>query len=530
MFKLRDYQQEAIDATLEYFETHKGNPLVVMPTGSGKSICIAGLIKQILDEFQDVRIVVVTHVKELVKQDFDTMSRFWPESTWRTGICSAGLSRRDTRAQILFAGIQTIAKRSAQVGHIDLLIIDEAHRLPKTGEGMYRRFIADSLEVNDKMRVVGFTATPYRTDSGLLTKGKDKIFTSVCYDAKIEKLVDDGWLSPFTTKISSTQYDISGITTKGGDFDQVQLARMLTESEMVTSQAIDEIVVEGESRKQWLLFCGSVEQSKQAREMLRVHGICAESVDGELDRGTRDRLISQYRSGGIRALTSVNVLTTGFDVPSVDLIAMLRPTKSPGLYVQIIGRGSRLAPGKKDCLVLDFGGNIARHGPINNVSVPVRKGKGDAPIKMCPRCLFEEVPAGSLECPECSFQFPPREIELETRSQLEVIQKKTPEKWFNVTDVRYRRHHKEGKPDSMRVIYYAGLGEIASEWICLEHEGFARSKAFRWMEERMSGDEAFPPCDIETAIEQGPLIFKKPSRIMVEKEGRYRKVAGYDFV
>jgi DNA repair protein RadD len=188
---LRPYQRAAIEALYDYFSASSGNPLVVMPTGTGKSLCIAGFTREAIAAYGDTRVLILTHVKELIQQNFMTMLRAWPEAP--AGIYSAGLSRRDIHAQILFAGIQSIHRHARQVQRCDLVLIDEAHLLGRGDSGMYRSFLAQLNEINaGLLKVVGFTATPYRLDSGMLHEGKDRLFTDIAFQVPVLEMIQQG--------------------------------------------------------------------------------------------------------------------------------------------------------------------------------------------------------------------------------------------------------------------------------------------------------------------------------------------------
>lgn len=330
--QLRDYQEEAVDSAFDYFERRSGDPLIVAPTGAGKSVIIAGIIKEAMRKYRGTRVIVCTHVQELVEQNAQKMRVMCPEFSSSIGVYSAGLNMRDTTQAIVFAGIQSIYRRARALGHRDLIIVDEAHMIPKHDGGMYRRFIRDSRIVNENVRVLGMTATPFRTDSGLLTKGSDKLFTSVCYDVDIVRLVDEGYLSPLTTEHGAVQYDTTGVQVRGGEFLQSQLARVLSESEDVTRDALADVQRRGADRKSWVVFCASVAQAELSLEILQESGVSSALITGTTDKVERAATIAKFKRGEIKCLVNVNVLTTGFDAPQIDLIALLRPTKSPVLY------------------------------------------------------------------------------------------------------------------------------------------------------------------------------------------------------
>lgn len=366
MIALRPYQRDALKALLACWTDDAANPLVAMATGTGKTVVIATLVRELILRFPHLRVLMLVHVKELIEQNARTLRQAWPQAP--LGINCAGLGRRNFSAQILYAGIQSVFRHDAHsLCARDLVVIDEAHLVPRTGEGMYRRLIEKLRARAPGMRVAGFTATPYRIDSGRLDRGDGRLFDRMVYRYDIDEGVRDGWLAPLIVTQGSSEIDVSGVECRGGEFVASALADAADKRSLV-AHAADEMTARGASRRAWLVFCAGVDHAVHTRNALRARGIACETVSGVTPKAERDRIVSAYRQGALRCLTSANLLTTGFDVPQVDLIAMLRPTLSPGLYVQTIGRGTRLAKGKTDCLVLDFAGNARRHGPVEAIS------------------------------------------------------------------------------------------------------------------------------------------------------------------
>jgi DNA repair protein RadD len=530
MMELRSYQRGAIDALYDYFGQHTGNPLVVMPTGTGKSVVIAGFIREALATYPDTRILMLTHVKELIAQNFQALLRVWPQAP--AGIYSAGLSRRDIHAQILFAGIQSIHRHASRVQRCDLVIIDEAHLLGRTDGSMYRAFLDELSRINAGMlKVVGFTATPYRLDSGLLHKGKDRIFTGIAYQVPVLDMIQQGYLCPVVPKQTTTQLDISSVGTRGGEFIAGQLEAAV-DREDVTNAAVAEIVRHGEGRGSWLVFCSGVAHAKHVRDAIREHGVSCETVTGDTPAGERDGILAAFKAGRLRCVTNANVLTTGFDAPGTDLVALLRPTKSVGLYVQMVGRGTRLAPGKDDCLVLDFAGNTARHGPIDTVDgnqSEKGEGEGEAPIKICPTCQTINHAAVRI-CVGCGFEFPPPVVKVAPQAATNaLLSTQIQPEWCEVTAVSYARHEKPGKPASLRVTYQCGLTRH-SEWVCFEHTGYARQRAEAWWRRRFFDQHDPVPPDVESALMTGQTgMLREPIAIQVKPVGQYVEIVGVRF-
>lgn len=523
MLNLRPYQREAVDSITAYFEENAGNPLVVIPTAGGKSLVIATFVQEALEAWPDTRILILTHVKELIAQNHAELMGHWPQAP--AGIYSAGLKRREIKSQILFAGIQSIHRRACDLQKVDLVLVDEAHLIPRSADTMYGRFLSQLREINPYIKIIGFTATPFRLDSGMLHEGEDAVFSDIAYDANIVTLIDQGFLCPPTSVSATAQIDTRGVGTRGGEFIAAALEAKATEPAVVEG-VVKEIVQHGADRRGWLVFGVGKLHGDMLLAELQSYGIRAAAIYGDTPNEERDRLIQEFKDQKLRALVSVGVLTTGFNARHVDLVAVVRPTKSTGLWIQIVGRGTRLFPGKTDCLVLDFGGNIRRHGPIDRPVVRKQggDGSGEAPMKLCPSC-GEENFIQALICVGCGHEFEPPERMVETAaSDLPLLSGLAPPKdeWLSVEDVRYAIHKKDGKPPSLRVTYECGF-QRHSEWVCLEHDGYARTKAIRWWQNRAPGIAV--PDTVEQAMEEVERL-RTPTEIKVRPEGKYTRIVG----
>lgn len=518
--QLRPYQSESIEAVFEFWNENAGNCLIDLPTGTGKSVVVAETCRRCL-AWPGTKILVVTHVRELVRQNYDELMGLWPDAP--AGINSAGLGRRETSAAITFCSIQSVYKQAHKFDRVDIILIDEAHLIPRKDSTTYRRFLRDLRTINPYIKVVGLTATPYRLDSGRLDQGDDRMFDAIAYSYNIRDAISAGYLSPLITKDTDLHLDTSGVGTRGGEFIPSEL-QSAVDTEAANNAAVKEAIEYGRDRASWLFFCSGVEHARNIRDTIRRHGYSCETIDAKTPKVERDDIIARFKRGEIRALASMNVLTTGFNATGVDLIALLRPTKSAGLYVQMIGRGTRLHPGKKNCIILDFAGNIARFGPVDTIGVDnKRKGDepGEAPIKTCPECA-SVVHAAIRECPDCGFEFPKNEVKVEqTASALPILSTQQKPTWLRVDGITYSIHRKLGAPNSLKVSYRCGLATYM-EWVCLEHEGFARTKAQNWWLRR-SGNQPVPDR-IEGAISRtGELT--EPAEILVRQNGKYHEVS-----
>jgi len=554
--KFRPYQWDAVCAIWEYFKSGKtGNPIVAMPTGTGKSLVIGGFVRTVFDAFPNQRVMVLTHVKELIEQNHEKLMAIWP--TAPAGIYSSGLGRRDLYNNITFAGIASVAKRAEEFGHIDLIVIDEAHLVSPHDDTMYQAFIQALLAYNPHLKVIGLTATPYRLGHGQIIE-KGSLFTDVCYDIttldEFNKLIQEGYLAPLVPKRTDLMLNVDGVHKRGGEFIAKELQQAVDKFEL-TEAAIKEALEVGADRKCWLVFTAGVEHAIHTAEILNMLGVPAKAVhssnkDHKMTDGERDEAIAQFKRGELRALVGNNIFTTGFDHPPIDMIIMLRPTSSPGLWVQMLGRGTRplYADGfdldtidgrlaaiahseKQDCMVLDFGGNTKRLGPINDPVLPPRKGKkkGDAPIKLCEGITVDNkvcntwVHASARHCPQCGNEFKFQTKLKQGAGTDELIKGDLPVvEEFKVDHITYSEHTKMDKPPMMKVSYYCGF-HMYNEYVCFEHEGYAQHKAKRWWSER--SEMPFPRSTAE-GIEFSDKL-AAPTSLRVWTNKKYPEIMAY---
>lgn len=486
--KARYYQSEAVNSIWEYFYSKQGNPVVAMPTGTGKSVVIALFLESAFRAYPNQRIMVLTHVKELIEQNHSKLMSVWP--TAPAGIYSAGLKRKEAYYPITFAGIGSVARKPHLFGRVDLVIIDEAHLVSPDQETQYQSFLAELKQANPYLKVIGLTATPWRLGHGRITD--DGIFTDLCYDITtmeaFNRLVAEGYLCPLIPKATATSLDTEGVHIRGREFVQGEL-QLAVDKEEVTYQALLETMECGAERKHWLIFASGVQHAENICAMLNSLGVSAVCIHSKMPEAQRDQAIVDFKAGKYRAAVNNNVLTTGFDFPAIDLIVMLRPTMSPVLWVQMLGRGTRpfscVEYAKENCLVLDFAGNTKRLGPINDPVVPRKKGEGggEAPVKECTSCgTLNHTKA--VRCVFCDAEFSFAVKITAEASTNELLRGDLPVvELFKVDHITYSRHMKVGSAPSIRVQYYSGL-KVFNEFVALEHGGFPARKAREWWRER----------------------------------------------
>lgn len=527
---LRDYQEECVQAHYDWFARNaEGNPLFVVPTGGGKSLIIAEFIRRTLKAWPSTRMLVLTHVKELIGQNYEEFCKHWggDDVFAPAGIYSAGIGRRDTRDRVLFAGIQSVFNKAHTLGHFDLVLIDEAHLVPKKGMGRYRTYIEAIREINPAVRICGYTATHYRLDGGWLHKGKDPLFTAVAYEVKVELLIEKGYLAPLVAKKPEHVIDTTNIESSSGDFKLGQLEEAATDGDSVEA-AIAESVTIGrqQGRRHWLVFAIGLKHAKQVMSELDKHGIEAKCVFGNTPKEERTEIVESFRMGKLPALVNVGVLTTGFNAPRLDMMIIMRPTQSAALYVQMMGRGMRTFPGKENCLVLDYGENVERHGPINRVKPKKAEASevGPPPMKICPQCS-SIILLGVKTCPDCGFEWPEADMAREherVASYLSPVDMDAGKpRILRVSSMFFRRHEKDGKPDTLRVDFMCGMKTV-TDWVCLEHDGYAAKKAVKWW--IRFGGKAPAPMTVTEALARQDEI-SKPTSVEVVDDGDYERIS-----
>lgn len=542
--ELRPYQSDAVEAVYRHLREKENNPCVVLPTGTGKSVVIAKIVRDAVMNWSG-RVLILAHVKELLEQNAGKIRQLCPDIPM--GIFSAGLKSRDTRESVIVAGIQSVYDKACDLGAFDLAIIDEAHLIAPDGDGMYRTFLSDMRVVNPNVRLIGLTATPYRLKGGLICQ-PGNLLNEVCYEAGLKEMIVQGYLSPLVSKAGRAAAKLGDLHIRGGEFiaDEVEAAM---DREELVSAACREIVELNRNRKSVLIFTTSVEHCRHVVEKIAGYsGMECGMVTGGTPPGERAELIARFKGDlvpddffsfkkPLKFLANVNVLTTGFDAPNTDCVVLLRPTNSAGLLVQMAGRGTRLSPetGKTDCLVLDYGENILRHGPLDMIAVRDKTpGGGDAPAKTCPECLAL-IHAAYRTCPDCGYEFPePERSNLkQSASTAGVLSGQIDYTDYEVSEVFYAVHEKRyadpGTPKTVRVDYRIGFNEFKSEWLCPEHTGYARDKFVKWWRERCAIGAPIPSTAHEATALAQQGVLAEPESITVKSVAgeKFDRVTGW---
>ncbi len=487
---LRSYQKEAIAAVHNHICTKQSNPCVVLPTGSGKSVVMAAIIQEWKQESPHLRGCILAHRQELVVQNAEKLQIYFDQAGLqeKIGLFCAGLKQKDYNASITFASIDSIFRNSGDFAPYDFIFVDESHRIPPAGEGKYRTFIEGCRRFSSELRVVGWTATPFRMGCGPICH-RDHILNEICYEAGITDLINQGYLCPLRSKVSEPNYDKNEIRRNhGGDYINKSMNEVAGNEKIVRAavrEAVD--ILNLEERRSIIFFCISLKHCELIFRELLLNGIYAPQITGKTKSSKRASILSGLRDGRIRAICNVGVLTEGFDAPCIDAIVLLRPTLSAGLFAQMVGRGLRPHGNKKNCLVLDFANCIDEHGPIDLVGIENQY----VAMAVCSLCR-ESFSRAARVCPSCGWEIPKQEIERigtvegERRMHNEKASKRSilsnePET-FKVDGVKVNRHKKASSPDSIRIQFRCGLATFRY-WVCLDHEGKAGEIAQKWWKE-----------------------------------------------
>jgi len=539
----RWYQEEAEYSIFDYFQKGQtGNPVVAMPTGTGKSVVIANFIERIFKSWPNQRIMMLTHVKELIEQNAEKLISIWP--TAPLGICSAGLKSRDTIMPIIFGGVQSVAPaikkalltndgRPSHMQHFgfrDLLLIDECHLLGPAEDSQYAYIINELLKINPRLKVIGFTATPYRMKQGMITDGG--FFTDLCYDItdveSFDRLIAEGFLSPLIARRTKTEIDVSSVGLTGGDFNAKQLEAAVDQDDIVAS-AVREMMDIAHDRSTWLIFATGINNTEHVANVIQSYGLDVLPVHSKLPDKVNTERLRAYKAGELHGIVSGQKLTTGFDHPPIDYIADLNPTLSPGKHVQKLGRGTRPSPstGKLNCLYSDFAANVRRLGPINDPRIPRRPGKGggESPVRECEICGVYNHASARI-CINCGNEFSFKTKIFSTAGTLEPLRSDAPiVEYFEVQKVLYNLHEKRDsngvltKPPMIKVSYFCGF-QMFNEFVTIEHPGYAGKRARDWWKQRHN--EEAPPTTAQALQRVSEL--RSPARVRVWINKKYPEI------
>jgi len=567
LFQDRDYQIDCGKALFNsVIESPNNNPIGAIPTSAGKTVVICILIDLFLTAFPRKDVLILSHVGEILKQDYDSYRRYfeWDDDVddfmdfTQVGLYSAGLGCREVKKTTV-AGIQSVYDKPELFENVGLVIIDECHLVTIDEKGMYRKLLK-ILGVN----CVGVTATPFRTGHGYLHKGEGSLFNCLAYDLTSRKnynrLVSQGWIGKIISKRTSLRLSTKGVRLIAGEFSQKGLSKVNDRDE-ITTAAIIETIFFGKNYKRWLFFAIDIAHAENIVRILKENDVSAICIHSKME-GNRKQIIEDCKNGKYRAVVNIDILVTGHNDPLIDLIVLLRPTNSLIVHIQAPGRGGRVvyAPGypidtvkqrlkaikkgpKKHCLVLDFAGNLPRLGPINDPKVEApgkkKKGGGGAMTKDCPECKTENH-LSAKECVFCGEEFPRTEkIKAVADSTSEIVRLKRKSiikkakdavNWYKVKHINFDiEYGMFGFPDKFLVTYIC-KDKTFSETVALNNpNGYPKYYAWAWVKLHwIPKPGAVKPTRVSHLMLQDGNL-RLPRKILVDSSGRYDKFINKKF-
>jgi DNA repair protein RadD len=503
--KLRNYQEHALAAALSSIRDNH-NPVLSIPCAGGKSLIAAALCRHLT--IDGGRVLIANHRKELLEQNFEALKALSSESDAATmGIYSAGLGRRDVAQQVIFGGVQSVYRRLPELlahGSFKAVIVDEAHLVPRDTETTLYGQLFSALPHAHR---IGLSATPYRMDSGMLHEGEGALFDCLAIHIKPSELVPE-WLAPLVGKRAAGEIRTSGVQVRAGEFKTSELEQVAIDDALIR-RAVGEIVRYGEDRRYWLIFCITETHAKAVCEEFMRRELSTWRVTRRTPPEERALIIKFFKEGQIRALVDVNVLTMGVDAPGIDLIAVLRPTLSRGLHLQMMGRGMRKAPGKRDCLILDMAGNVMRHGSLDSL---VEFGETPAIRKMEAERETRARRARMIHHAALAHDVDPTTA----------VVRELP-----IDRVVYSTEASKKYPDKTNIVAVYTCGNLTIRgWVHLEYPGGAAWHAKRWFARRgidLNRDRAYFGCNAKRAM--GFIrSLKTPSTLSVSFAGSYPRI------
>ena len=402
---LRPYQIEITARAREALRIHRGI-VIQLPTGAGKTPTACHIIQRAVARGKNV--LFLAHRAELLNQASAKLTAFGVDH----GMIRSGKHMAISK-QVQVASIQTLVRRLDYVRFVPhLIFVDECHL---SAAATYHKILSEF----PLAYVCGLTATPIRLDGVGLSRKEGGHFDHLICGPTFKELIDGGYLVPIRCFTAAHQIDLAGVGAVGGDFNQGKLAAVVDRS-TITGDALSHWMRIAQGRKT-LIFCVSIEHAKHVSAQFNAAGISAIAVDGNWTDDNRQGAIRDFENGSIQVLVNCHLYIEGLDIPSVSCIVNLAPTMSVSRFLQKAGRGSRPAPGKTDCIFLDHGSDVSRHGlPTDDRTWTLegrikkkRATKNEVTIRICPAC-FAANPGGTMVCRECGHEWPIEARKVET--------------------------------------------------------------------------------------------------------------------
>ena len=527
---LRDYQKEALE-TLWGALMHSNSGLCVMPCGCGKTEVMISVVKRALERMPEFKCAVILNKISLVEQ---TERRF-KKVVDSVGVYCGSLNRLELGRSVTVASIQSV--HDIHIENLNLVILDESHNV-NSEDGRFLEFITTHKSINPKFKILGFTATPFRTGAGPIY-GKGLLFDRIDYKKDIKEMIEKGYLVPPRMKKVGAQFDVSQLKVQMGEFSQSQV-NQLTEDEGKIREQVADAIPRMIGRKQVVWACSSIDHCELVNKVLIERLELSVRIHSKMNRDERKFSQDMFESGRARHLVFVTIVSEGYDHPPIDCVCLMRPIKSAVLYIQTVGRGLRLADSKSDLLVLDYGRVVETCGPLDDPNVDsgrnrkgikeVKEQDESKEMKFCKKC-FEYVPKQTKVCPVCETVLIESKISNLTvaPSMAEILSKSKsilgpPRFEKKVTAIDFDKYKSSQGNDCFRILYrcensfsFLKTIETVPEYFVWNKNGGIFALKRRLLE-----------LEVEWKLSLDELIKSKPNkippRIVCYKDGKYTKV------
>ena len=393
MIKARPYQQQCVDSIWKKF-FDKSDQLVVLPTASGKTIIFTLLLEKCLKAFPKLKAQVLVNQVKLVTQTQEKLKLALRDED--VSLFCGSLGEYNPDGSVTVGSVQSVSRRTYD---LNLLIIDECHNADNSPT--YQNYIERLKEANPRLKIVRFTATPFTTNGYIF--GVDKTNKKIDYKKTMNEMIEAGFIVPPVFKSTTESFDTSKLRTRRGDYVARDVEKLSLDEKKVEKQVADAMTkLEGRNKVVWACTC--IKHAEIVQREVQKYEDCA-IIHSKLNKGEQAGNMFDFEAGGTRHISSVTMVSEGYDNTAIDAICAMRPTRSPVLFVQLVGRGLRLHPGKKDCLFLDYGEIVDNLGhPNNPVVIKKAKSKAEKQMIICPDCMeINFLPTS--KCRDCGFEF-----------------------------------------------------------------------------------------------------------------------------
>jgi DNA repair protein RadD len=492
------------------------------------------------------------HKKELIKQFVNTFENFTEIPAHDIGIACAGISQEMfIERRIVIASVQTFVNQIGKYPGADMVVVDETHRVSHHEETQYKKVLTRLREYKPRHKVLGITATAYRLGHGMIygdrcRPGHENFFPELTHRITYKSLVQDGYLMPLKGYVSAdrdTIEEIQGVRTSAGDYVMAAAGQVMSKH---VESAVDAYEKYAIGHKSIAVFACTISHAEALLNAFTSRGYDAVCVHSKMSSYDRDESLRLWHSGQVQFAISVNILVEGFDFPKLSCLIMCRPTKSPVVFIQAIGRILRKAEGKTEALLVDMTGNVKEFGlDLANPCFTIPKwveGEGEMPEKVCPGELPDGQVCGArlhpaiLECDNCGYQFSKEETNkvLGIMEEVEFVQLSPPE-WQEVEHMHISEHVSKNGKILLRLrfelaSYGYNYSKQVSVWFCFSdyYDGYAVKKS----EERW---KLFSLAPFPQSVEEALLLedsIQTPAKILcsLTEDGKYLNALDFDFI